>query len=117
VFHGVPACRSPEKFAAPIVILGPDPADQSDTIDFCGRTLVFPSVGPQTSLQIKAETLRVFIEELIGVPRFRDIYMALTEDDIEWTNLQIVSAADQWVSQLILRLIAWEEVLSSANCP
>jgi NIMA (never in mitosis gene a)-related kinase len=115
VFHGFAACRSPEGFAAPVVVLDADDADDSDRIEFCGRTLVLPRLGAQASHQARAEALRVFIEELIGVHRFSEIYTALTENDIDMTNRQIVSAADQWIAQLILRLIACEEVISRAN--
>ena len=127
VFHGLPAGETPEDVSDEIMILNEQKAlaeaittcytdlrsdslpdeitPECDKIVFMGRTLVLKNIGPESSPQAKAETLRAFIEEIVGVTRFHDLYTAITTKQLS----DVMSRTDSWVCELIVRLIACEE--------
>jgi NIMA (never in mitosis gene a)-related kinase len=129
VFHGVPAGQGPPgasdhiRLLAELVQLERDIREglepersESDLIMFMGRELILPHLEANCSHQSRAETLRAFIEELVGPFRLRELHRALSESDSELMSVHIRSASDHCVAQLVLRLIACEDAISAANC-
>ena len=131
VFHGVTPGQTPANAADEITILNEQMAlikaikecyenendveeegiPEEEKIEFMGRTLILKNVGPDSSPQSKAESLRAFIEEILGVARFRDLYLAISNGKAE----EIVTKTDTWASELIIRLIACEEAITQTN--
>ena len=76
---------------------------------FMGRKLILNNVKAQDPLGFKIEAVRVFLEELLGVEKFKEIYdAALDSKKLEAFEL---SKSDAYVFQLIMQLVAYESTM------
>jgi NIMA (never in mitosis gene a)-related kinase len=108
IFHGEAPGETPSGAPESVAILTETEQEDEDKIDFMGRTLVLPHLGTDASPQLRAESLRQFIEELIGIVRFREIYNLLASEDTEKVRQELISKTDESVAKLIVRLMALE---------
>jgi NIMA (never in mitosis gene a)-related kinase len=79
---------------------------------FMGRKLCLRKVRPDDSLAYKLEALRVFMEELLSLDRIIEIYHAVSACDGEElpTNLNLANQSEVYVFQLIMQLVAYENL-------
>jgi NIMA (never in mitosis gene a)-related kinase len=84
---------------------------------FMGRKLRLNGVTPNDPIQFKIECVRAFIEELVGADRVGQIYAsALACDSEEWImNVDLNDQSELYVFQLIMQLVAYENMLSEAG--
>ena len=76
---------------------------------FMGRKLILNNVKANDPLGFKVESVRVFLEELLGVDKFKAIYdAALDSKKLEAFEL---SKSDAYVFQLIMQLVAYESTM------
>ena len=78
---------------------------------FMGRKLILKQVKPQDPLGYKCESLRVFLEDLLGIDRFKDIYEAAENDDRKLEAFELTKS-DAYIFQLIMQLIAYEKTMN-----
>lgn len=77
---------------------------------FMGRKLILKGVEPTDPLTYKIESLRHFLEELLGVEKFKNIYdVAHLEDDCE--KILTLTESDIYAFQLVMQLVTYENVL------
>lgn len=113
IFHGYRPGETPDSAPDKIVLCNETPEDDlpdDDKIIFMGRTLRLP---PCQSLAMKAETLRAFLEDALGVSRFTELYRIVEGNESE----KPLSKTETWAVQLIMRLIACEEAASNNSNP
>ena len=73
---------------------------------FMGRKLVLNSVKNDDPLAYKLESVRLFLEEMLGIEKFKEIYKVASEE--ESTQLLKLTQSDAYVFQLVLQLVAYE---------
>ena len=82
---------------------------------FMGRKLFLKTVNEKDTVPFKIEAVRVFVEELIGVNRFREVYQAALACDNDEATFKMIemTKSDIYVFQLIMQLVAYERISST----
>lgn len=77
---------------------------------FMGRKLYLKAVQDKDTVQFKIEAVRAFVEDLIGVNRFREVYAAALACDNDEATCKMIemTKSDIYVFQLIMQLVAYE---------
>lgn len=79
---------------------------------FMGRKLIMNNVKPEDPLTFKIEALRNFLEEMLGIDKFKELYFqALAISQNEYDNdqkIEKIAQADIYTFQLIMQLVAYE---------
>ena len=80
-----------------------------------GKNLVLSHLNDNDSLSQRAESLRSFIEEMISIQKFVEMYHIILSGD-EANFKKITSKmADKYIVKLILQLIELEETINKIN--
>jgi NIMA (never in mitosis gene a)-related kinase len=78
---------------------------------FMGRTLSLKMVHPYDPLQYKLESLRAFLEDMIGIEKFKEIYDSASSSDEEGKIRALeMTQSDLYIFQLTMQLVAYENV-------
>lgn len=79
---------------------------------FMGRKLIMNNVKPDDPLTFKIEALRNFLEEMLGIDKFKELYFqALSISQNEYDSdvkIEKIAQADIYTFQLIMQLVAYE---------
>lgn len=81
---------------------------------FMGRKLIIKSVHVNDSLGYKVESIRVFLEDLLGIEKFKQIYDTASDEKNTLGALEL-SKSDAYVFQLIMQLVAYEKTMDKNN--
>ena len=73
---------------------------------FMGRKLVLNTVQNSDPLAYKLESVRSFLEEMLGMEKFKEIYKVASEG--KSTQLLKLTQSDAYVFQLVLQLVSYE---------
>lgn len=77
---------------------------------FMGRKLILNKVHDDDPLSYKLESIRAFLESMLGIEKFGEIYK-VAEDENDQSGLLKLTHSDAYVFQLILQLVAYEKQL------
>lgn len=79
---------------------------------FMGRKLTIKNIKPSDPLTYKFESLRNFLEEMLGIEKFKDLYFkaqAIAQNEFEIDGKTIdLGNSDIYNFQLIMQLVAYE---------
>ena len=76
---------------------------------FMGRKLILNTVKANDPLGFKVEAVRVFLEDLLGLEKFKEIYDAAL--DSKKLMAFELSKSDAYIFQLIMQLVAYEKTM------
>lgn len=82
---------------------------------FMGRKLVLKNVKPTDPLSFKIESIRVFLEELLGIDKFIEIYQFAQTPESDGEKLLKMTKSDVYVFQLIMQLVAYEKLQNESH--
>lgn len=81
---------------------------------FMGRKLIIKSVHAQDTLGYKVESIRVFLEDLLGIEKFKEVYEVAADDTMTLQALELTKS-DAYIFQLIMQLVAYEKTMEKNN--
>ena len=115
IFHGEKPGKTPEEYKVKEYVNQHIQLLNNNNFKFMGKNLVLSHLNDNDSLSQRAESLRSFIEEMISIQKFVEMYHIILSGD-EANFKKITSKmADKYIVKLILQLIELEETINKIN--